>query len=171
MEDNRILFLTQRMHLKSWRKMVRGILARQKKNLENVAPPKPHRTKGEKKTLFRSVVVAMLAELLILTILQWARERRNLEQERDGDLGPEDYFEGATRGGLRDDDEDEFRETMLLVLLCLVISVLLYVRTRIVDRLRRDQRPAQDQPEQRQANGGVFPPVGDPARNEWAILR
>jgi SEL1 protein len=60
---------------------------------------------------------------------------------------------------------------MLLVLLCLVISVLLYIRTRIVDRLRRDQGRPQEQAEQRQGDGGVFPPPGDPARNEWAILR
>lgn len=109
---------------------------------------------------------------------QWARDRRNEEQERDSDFGPEDYFEGALRGGHRDEEEDEFGETMLLVTLCVVIASLLYIRTRIVDRMRReqqrqqqggaDQRGAQQAPH---APGGVFPAPGDPARNEWAILR
>jgi len=77
------------------------------------------------------------------------------------------------RGGLREEGEvDEFGETMLLVLLCLVISILLYIRTRIVERMRRDQRPAGEQPEPAQnGDGGMFPPPGDPARNDWAILR
>ncbi|TFK44877.1 hypothetical protein BDQ12DRAFT_40330 [Crucibulum laeve] len=107
--------------------------------------------------------------------IQWARERRNEERERESDFGPEDYFEGAMRGGAREEGEvDEFGETMLLVVLCLVISVLLYIRTRIVERMRRDQR---EQPgregEQGQGNdgNGLFPGPEDPARNEWAILR
>lgn len=105
--------------------------------------------------------------------IQWARERREAERERDSDFGPEDYFEGAMRGGLREEGEvDEFGETMLLVLLCLVISILLYIRTRIVERMRRDQRPAGEQQEPaRNGDGGIFPPPGDPARNDWAILR
>ncbi|RDB24755.1 Protein sel-1 1 [Hypsizygus marmoreus] len=105
--------------------------------------------------------------------IQWARDRRNAEQERDSDFGPEDYFEGATRGGNREDTElDDLTETFVLVFLCLLISVLLYMRTRIVDRIRRDQQEGgqQDQQAQPQANG-MFPPPGDPARNEWAILR
>lgn len=76
---------------------------------------------------------------------------------------------------------DEFSETMLLVLLCLTVSILIYVRTRIVDRMRRDQRQRQqqdpaaadvpvDRPPPAAANG-VFPLPGDPARDEWAILR
>lgn len=66
---------------------------------------------------------------------------------------------------------DDLKETILLVLLCFVISVLLYVRTRIVDRMRRDQQEGQPQEGQPPGNQGVFPPPGDPARNEWAILR
>jgi len=113
---------------------------------------------------------------LDLHFLQWARDRRNAEHERDSDFGPEDYFEGAMRGGQRGEENiDEFWETILLVLLCLAVSILLYVRTRMVDRMRRrDQQPQQggenEQP-QPPANGGVFPPPGDPARNEWAVLR
>ncbi|TEB38352.1 HCP-like protein [Coprinellus micaceus] len=102
----------------------------------------------------------------------WARDRREQERERDSDFGPEDYFEAALRGG-REDDADEFTETMVLVLLCLVISVLLYIRTRIVERMRREQR-GEDQPNQNQNQGnpnGLFPPPGDPARADWAILR
>lgn len=77
------------------------------------------------------------------------------------------------------DDADDFFETMMLVALCLVVAVLLYIRTRIVDRMRREQRqprqqdqPANGNPGQAPAqNGGLFPPPGDPARDEWAILR
>lgn len=68
----------------------------------------------------------------------------------------------------------------MLVALCLVVSVLLYIRTRIVERMRREQQQQQQQQNQ-PANGnhgqapaqegGLFPPPGDPARNEWAILR
>ncbi|GLB37757.1 putative protein with sel1-like repeats [Lyophyllum shimeji] len=104
--------------------------------------------------------------------IQWARERRNAEQERDSDFGPEDYFEGALRGNREDIEFDDLQETILLVLLCLLISVLLYIRTRIVDRMRRDQNNGQQGlDEGRAADQGVFPPPGDPARNDWAILR
>ena len=105
--------------------------------------------------------------------LQWARERRDQERERDSDFGPEDYFEGALQGGIREEDVDEFGETMLLVLLCLTISILLYIRTRIVERMRREQRdrqPNENQQDQGNPNG-VFPPPGDPARADWAVLR
>ncbi|KAF8141254.1 hypothetical protein EV363DRAFT_1425394 [Boletus edulis] len=48
--------------------------------------------------------------------VQWARERRNADNERDGDFGPEDYFDAALRGGHRGEEvADEFVETMLLV--------------------------------------------------------
>ncbi|KAG2015685.1 MMS2 [Coprinopsis cinerea AmutBmut pab1-1] len=106
--------------------------------------------------------------------IQWARERRDAERERDSDFGPEDYFEGALRGGrVEDGGVDEFAETMLLVLLCLVISVLLYIRTRIVERMRRDQQQEDNNQRNRNAGNpdGVFPPPGDPARADWAILR
>ncbi|KAG5642119.1 hypothetical protein DXG03_003590 [Asterophora parasitica] len=103
--------------------------------------------------------------------IQWARDRRNAEQERDSDFGPEDYFEGALRGNReRGDEDNDLQETLLLVFLCLLISVLLYIRTRITNRMRRDRNDGQDQ-QRRQADHGVFPPPGDPARGEWAILR
>jgi SEL1 protein len=105
--------------------------------------------------------------------VQWARERRN-EQERDSDFGPEDFFEGALRGGNRGEEEiDQFGETMILVALCLMVSVLLYVRTRLVERMRREQEaPAADgqQQEQPHAQAQAFPPAGDPARNDWGLI-
>ncbi|KAA1470562.1 HCP-like protein [Dentipellis sp. KUC8613] len=111
--------------------------------------------------------------------IEWARERRNAEAERDSDFGPEDYFDAATRGGHRGEEAaDEFAETVMLVGLCLVVTLLLYIRGRMVERLRREareqngneQEQAAPQP-QIQANGGLFPPEGDPARDEWAIVR
>ncbi|KAH9941922.1 HCP-like protein [Amylocystis lapponica] len=116
--------------------------------------------------------------------VQWARERRNAESERDNDYGPEDYFDAALRGRPHGEDEDvdEFTETMLLVVLCLVVSALLFVRGRWMERMRRDEQ--QRQQEQQQAAGGpvqpppppppagvAFPPPGDPAAADWVILR
>lgn len=120
--------------------------------------------------------------------VQWARDRRRAEAENEGDFGPEDYFDAATRGHrYREEEEvDEFAETMLLVVLCLMVSVLLYVRGRWVDRIRREEEERRrqangnapnvgGQPGQQQQNGanpnGVFPPPGDPARDDWAVLR
>ncbi|TCD60621.1 ERAD-associated protein [Steccherinum ochraceum] len=111
--------------------------------------------------------------------VQWARDRRAAENERDGDFGPEDYFDGATRGGHRgDEDVDEFLETMLLVLLCIMVSTLLFIRGRWVERLRRaddqqqgDQQAQNGQPPAQPA-GGLYPPPGaQAARNNWNILR
>ncbi|RPD53449.1 hypothetical protein L227DRAFT_617028, partial [Lentinus tigrinus ALCF2SS1-6] len=123
--------------------------------------------------------------------VQWARDRRRAEAENEGDFGPEDYFDAATRGQRyrEEEDVDEFAETMLLVVLCLMVSVLLYVRGRWVDRIRREEeerrrqangngngngngQPGQQQQQRDGANpNGVFPPPGDPARDDWAILR
>ena len=108
-------------------------------------------------------------------ILQWARERRNAEQERDSDFGPDDYFEGALRGGHRGEYEghDEFGETMLLVALCLAVSVLLYVRTRLVERVRREtegngaNNNNNNGDGQQQPAAAAFPPGPDP---NWGML-
>lgn len=94
--------------------------------------------------------------------VQWARDKR--EAEDTADFGPEDYFEGATRGREGAEDEDEFLETMFLILLCLLVSGLIYLRGRWVERRRQEDN---NPPE----NGGLFPPPGDPARQDWAILR
>lgn len=102
-------------------------------------------------------------------LYQWAQERRNAEHERDTDFGPEDYFEAAIRGGhQRQEEVDEFTETLLLVALCGLVALLIYVRTRIVRRTReQEQEPQQDREGQRDL--GLFPPPGDPARQEWNI--
>lgn len=99
--------------------------------------------------------------------IQWARERRNAEQERDAEFGPDDYLRG-------DAEPEDFSDTVLIMLLCLAVSVLIYVRTRIVDRMRRDQQE-QQQPRGEgnaapAAANGAFPPPG-PERDEWAVLR
>lgn len=64
---------------------------------------------------------------------------------------------------------------MILVALCLMVSVLLYVRTRLVERMRREQEaPAANgdgqQQEQPHAQAQAFPPAGDPARNDWGLI-
>lgn len=106
-----------------------------------------------------------------ITLLpQWARERRNAENERDSDFGPEDYFDAALRGGRRGEENlDEFLEMTLLVGLCLVVAVLIYIRTRFVERIRREQEErnlGQPRPDL-----GLFPPPDDPARQDWQIVR
>jgi SEL1 protein len=117
---------------------------------------------------------------------QWARDRRNAEADRDSDFGPEDMFDAALRGGHRGDvdvdgDGDEFAETMILVVLCLIVSLLLYIRGRWVERLRREEqqqrRQLEQREEEREDNGLFPPPPGEPepepaARdNDWAEAR
>ncbi|KAL4079286.1 hypothetical protein J3A83DRAFT_4208580 [Scleroderma citrinum] len=102
--------------------------------------------------------------------VQWARDRRNAENERDGDFGPEDYFDAALRGGHRGEENvDEFVEMVLLVGLCLVVAVLIYIRTRLVERARREQE--ERNPGGPQPDLGLFPPPDDPARQDWQIVR
>jgi SEL1 protein len=78
-------------------------------------------------------------------------------------------FDAALRGGHRGEDEqDEFAETMILVVLCLIVSLLLYIRGRWVERLRREEQQQRRQLEQREEReNGLFPPAGEPARNDW----
>jgi SEL1 protein len=83
-------------------------------------------------------------------------------------------FDAALRGGHREEeDADEFVETMVLVVLCLVVSLLLYIRGRWVERLRREEQQQRRQLEQREErdDDGLFPPPGDPARDDWAVPR
>ncbi|THH20211.1 hypothetical protein EUX98_g8629 [Antrodiella citrinella] len=107
--------------------------------------------------------------------VQWAKDRKAADNDRDGDFGPEDYFDAATRGGRREEGVNEFGETMLLVALCVVVSTLLFIRGRWVERLRRDEQEQQDQNAPQpppQPAGGLYPPPGDAAaRNDWNILR
>ena len=83
-------------------------------------------------------------------------------------------FDAALRGGHpEEEDADEFVETMVLVVLCLIVSLLLYIRGRWVERLRREEQQQRRQLEQReeQDDDGLFPPPGDPARDDWAVPR
>ena len=100
--------------------------------------------------------------------MQWARDRRNAELDRDSDIGPEDMFDAALRGGNRgEEDGDEFAETMILVVLCLIVSLLLYIRGRWVERLRREEQQQRRQLEQQQErDDGLFPPPEIPARRD-----
>jgi SEL1 protein len=105
--------------------------------------------------------------------MQWARDRRAAENDRDSDWGPEDYFDGAMRGGQRGEaaeEIDELAETMLLVALCLAISLLVYLRARWMEGLRRAVEGGEEANQPRE-DGGLFPPPGDPARDDWAVLR
>ena len=72
-----------------------------------------------------------------------------------------------------DAEEDDFAETMLLAVLCVVISLLIYLRSRWSEQRRRqaEERRGREAPGNGQGNNGLFPPPGDPARDEWAILR
>lgn len=117
---------------------------------------------------------------MTIDVRQWARDRRNAEADRDSDFGPEDYFEGALRGGHRheggeDEEMDDFWETTVLVGALMGVAILLYVRARNVERLREEERRRAEQQVggggNAQGEGGLFPPVGDPARDDWAILR
>lgn len=72
---------------------------------------------------------------------------------------------------MRTGGEEEFSETALLMMLCLTVAVLIYVRTRMVDRMRRQERE-QRAGENHQGNAnGVFPPPGDVRREDWAVVR
>jgi SEL1 protein len=103
--------------------------------------------------------------------IQWARDRRDAE-EGTGDFGPEDYFDAATRGRRNaDEDGNEFLETMFLVMLCALVSGLLYLRGRWVERRRREDQDEVAQGGNPAQNAGLFPPEGDPARDDWAVLR
>ncbi|GBE81290.1 HCP-like protein [Sparassis crispa] len=128
--------------------------------------------------------------------VQWARDRRIADSDREGDFGPEDYFDAATRGRNREDEAvDEFTETMLLVVLCLIVSILLYIRGRWMDRTRREQQqpqqpqqqphqqpqqlqqqpqqqqqqPQQQLQQQQQQPGGGPAPQPPPPANDWAM--
>lgn len=77
------------------------------------------------------------------------------------------------RGGHRGEEEvDQFIETMVLVLLCVSVSVLLYIRSRWVERLRREEQQRQEVAAQgngvaRPPAGGLYPPPRDPPREQW----
>ncbi|TFL07178.1 hypothetical protein BDV98DRAFT_557395 [Pterulicium gracile] len=83
--------------------------------------------------------------------IQYVRDHRNAENERDGDFGPDDDFDGALRGSRRKahddkddlDEEEEFEETVLILIICLVVSGLFWLRHRLAQRARYDHPPQQ----------------------------
>ena len=91
-------------------------------------------------------------------------------ENNDGyyDPGPEDFFDAALRGGRHRDRandydnqngedgevEDELAETLLLVVLCLAVSVLLYIRNQWVERRRRENEQANAANNNNNAPGG-----------------
>jgi len=109
-------------------------------------------------------------------ISQWARERRNAEQERDSDYGPEDYFEGALRNGRGAEKKNTMLADVIFIGVVLVGTVLFYIRfLRPGAVMFRDFGGEQDYNDDDEPaiaqNRGLYPPPGDPARDEWAVLR
>lgn len=78
---------------------------------------------------------------------------------------------GARREARGEPTDDELFETMLLVILCLAVSTLMYIRNRWYERRRREEEERRGQQPDQQNAGGLFPPRGDPARREWEVLR
>ncbi|KAG8705956.1 ERAD-associated protein [Ceratobasidium sp. 395] len=103
--------------------------------------------------------------------IKWGRQRgQEIERERgeaDMDYLPEDFFDGMTarqrpRGGEDDDEDDEFLETVFLVVLCAAISGLIYLRGRWVAQRAEEQRgqdgqDGQGQGGQDQVANAMFP--------------
>ena len=79
------------------------------------------------------------------------------------DFGPEDYFDGALRGNRErgDEEDNELAEIMLLMSLVVMITGLLYLRNRWVERLRRDEEERRRR-QQDQVHGGMPPTPGPP---------
>jgi len=106
--------------------------------------------------------------------VEWARDRKNQEQDRDPDFGPEDYFDAALRGNReRGEEDDELTETMLLISLVVMIAGLFYLRNRWVERLRRDEEERRRR-RQDQVQGGTPPPppgAPEPVVDGWAVLQ
>ncbi|KDN33698.1 hypothetical protein RSAG8_13207, partial [Rhizoctonia solani AG-8 WAC10335] len=83
--------------------------------------------------------------------IKWGRQRgQELERERgdqDMDYLTEDFFDGMTARRQNRDDEDDgddFLETIFLVMLCALISGLVYLRGRYVQRQQREEQQEQD---------------------------
>lgn len=103
--------------------------------------------------------------------VQFARDRRLAEEERDSDWGPEDYFDGAMRGGRREGGpnprDEEFIETMAIAGLVFAVAGLIWLRRRAYRGVRRLQEEEEREDRQR----GLFPAPEDPARQDWAVMR
>ncbi|KAB5589505.1 MMS2 protein [Ceratobasidium theobromae] len=89
--------------------------------------------------------------------VKWGRQRgQEIERDRgeaDMDYLPEDFFDGMMQrrphrlDDENEDEDDEFLETMFLVLLCAAISGLVYLRGRWVARQAEEQRQGEQQPQ------------------------
>ncbi|QRW13007.1 Sel1 domain-containing protein [Ceratobasidium sp. AG-Ba] len=93
--------------------------------------------------------------------VKWGRQRgQQLERERgenDMDYPAEDFFDGMTARRHRredEDEDDEFLETVFLVVLCALISGLVYLRGRWV--AQRDEEQREDRGQGQPANP-LFP--------------
>ncbi|KZV81209.1 HCP-like protein [Exidia glandulosa HHB12029] len=73
--------------------------------------------------------------------IQWARDRRAAAQDAtaaNDDYGPEDYWDG--------DEEDEFADTLILLLLCATVTALIWARGRWAERRRQEEQGPNAQP-------------------------
>lgn len=96
--------------------------------------------------------------------IKWGRQRgQELERERgeaDMDYLPEDYFDGMTARrprGEGEEEDDDFLETMFLVVLCAVISGLIFLRGRWVARQTEEQRRREGREAEEQEGNAMFP--------------
>jgi len=67
---------------------------------------------------------------------------------------------------------NELTESVMLITLLVLICALLYLRTRMVERMRREQREQQGQnggPAPDNGNAGGFPVIDE--RADWAVIR
>lgn len=113
---------------------------------------------------------------------QWARERRQaLNNELEGDFGPEDYFDGAMLGGTRGGEmpQEEMTEILFLFGILAVVTVLMIVRQRLVERIRRQEAEiarleggvdAVRQHIQAQPPAPAAFPQPDPPAEDWHML-
>ncbi|TRM69139.1 hypothetical protein BD626DRAFT_473063 [Schizophyllum amplum] len=95
--------------------------------------------------------------------IQWARdrrnaeqERRNAEQERESDFGPEDYFDGAMRQRGDVLPDEEFQDTLLLLALIAAISALVWLRMRLANRVRQRENGGREDDRDRLGNMWLF---------------
>lgn len=77
--------------------------------------------------------------------IQWARDRRNREEDEVNDYGPDDYWDGnPTRQRRRaadgEEEDDDFGDTVILLVLCAVVTALIWVRGRWVERRRQEEQ-------------------------------
>ncbi|KAH7064500.1 hypothetical protein BKA62DRAFT_763445 [Auriculariales sp. MPI-PUGE-AT-0066] len=77
--------------------------------------------------------------------IQWARDRRNRDAEAAGDeYGGDDYWDGSParqrRRAEAEEDEDDIQETVILLVLCAVVTGLIWMRGRWAERRRQEEQ-------------------------------